>query len=186
MIAIASRTPFAELRTNQLGSWESFSQLPNARFAGPRAPTHNCAQTSCERFSQLPPLHRVGLRSVTQKPVVNEKSFHNFHNLNFLRQFRVLSPISSCGGETTPTGKEEGACGYAWRLLLLPPVRCFRARVSRPPFTTPTPNVTEARNDKPKDCGSFHRFQSPAPRRHDFDVRGAEVRGDWKKAPYTE
>src|SRR5262249_26265202 len=100
---------FAELRTNQLGSWESFSQLPMRRFAGPRTPTHNRAQTSCERFSQLSPLHRAGLRSTTQKPVVNEKSFHNFHNLNFVSQFSRLGSISSCGGETTPYGGRRRA-----------------------------------------------------------------------------
>jgi hypothetical protein len=170
MIAIAPRIPFAELRTNQLGSWESFSQLPTRRFAGPRPPTHNCAQTSCERFSQLPPQHRAGVRSATQKPVVNEKSFHNVHNLNFTSRFSGLSPISSCGGETPIlTDGEEGACGYAWRLLLLPPVRCFRARAcssTGDPTHEPTPTL----------CHQSHRLRRRAPHQNGADARGSAVR----------
>ena len=54
MIAIASRTPFAELRTNQLGSWESFFQLPNARFAGPRAPRTTAHKPVVNDFPNYP------------------------------------------------------------------------------------------------------------------------------------
>ena len=99
MIRIAPRAAFAKLRTNQLGK---LGKLFPTTYAPPRWVAKSHAQTSCERFSQLPPLRPAGLRSATQHPVVNEKSFHNFPNLNFVSQFRVLPHLSSCGGETHP------------------------------------------------------------------------------------
>jgi hypothetical protein len=169
MIAIAPRTPFADLRTNQLGSWESSSQLPPRRFAGPRAPTHNRAQTSCESFSQLPPLHRAGLRSATQKPVVNEKSFHNFHNLNFIRQFRPLSPISSCGGETTPYGgrrRAPAATPGASSSFHRSGVSARVCSSTGDPTHEPTPTL----------CHQSHRLRRRAPHQNGADARGSAVR----------
>lgn len=106
MTGIAPRTPFAQLRTNQLGKLGKFFPTTYAR---PRWTANHCAQTSCERFSQLPPPHPAGLRSATHKPVVNGKSFHNFPNLNFVSPFNLLLRISSCGGETTPYGGRRRA-----------------------------------------------------------------------------
>ncbi len=81
MTRVTPREAFAQLRTNQLGK---LGKLFPTTYAQPRWTANHRAQTSCERFSQLPPLHPARLRSATHKPVVNGKSFHNFPNLNFV------------------------------------------------------------------------------------------------------
>ena len=116
----------AEMRRFKLVKAGKF--LPTT-FARLRGLTRQPAESSWYRFYQLPPLRPAGLRSIAQIQVGKELAVTNFTNLILSIQFNVLTPISSCGGETTPTGVEEGACGYAWRLLLHPPSGGFRACV---------------------------------------------------------
>jgi hypothetical protein len=94
----------AELRRIQLGKvFPNFPTIP----AVLRASTPYRAQTSWERFSQLPPQDHATPRSDAQKPVGKSICCFAFPNLNFFIFVSDLLSNSSCGGETTPSGGGE-------------------------------------------------------------------------------
>ena len=94
----------ADLRTNQLGNdFPNFPTVPAMLRAGPQ----RRAQTSWERFSQLPPQDHATPRSVAQKPVGKAIGGFAFPNLNLSIFVSGLRPNLSCGGETNPFGGGE-------------------------------------------------------------------------------
>ena len=94
----------ADLRRIQLGkSFPNFPTIPAILRPAPQG--H--AETSWERFSQLPPQDHAAARSGAQKPVGKSIGHFTFPNLNFFMFVSDLQFNSSCGGETTPYGGGE-------------------------------------------------------------------------------
>jgi hypothetical protein len=94
----------AGLRRIQLGkSFPNFPTIPAILRATPQG--H--AESSWERFSQLPPQQHAATPSGAQKPVGKSIIDVAFPNLNFFMLASDLQLISSCGGETTPYGGGE-------------------------------------------------------------------------------
>ncbi len=94
----------ADLRRIQLG--KAFPNFPTMPAILRAAPQHH-AETSWERFSQLPPQGYAATRPDAQKPVAKAIGDFIFPNLNFPMLLSDLSFNSSCGGETTPYGGGE-------------------------------------------------------------------------------
>lgn len=94
---------FAATRLGEFG--RNYQTAPT----GPRTTLQDFALTRLGGFPKLPLQNCVSTRCSTPRPDWEEKSFHNFHNLNFLHQVNALATNSSCGGETTPYGGRRRA-----------------------------------------------------------------------------
>ena len=121
---------YADLRTIQLGR-----QLGKLGMIFPTTPTEiRCgrqqrAQSSWERFSQLPSKNYALAFTTTQKPVGKDFSHFACPNLLSCNAINHLQRVLSCGGETTPFGG-----GGSQRLRLAPtPLPVGPGGFARPP-----------------------------------------------------
>ena len=123
----------ADLRTIQLGM--QLGKLGKLGMIFPTTPTgtrcsrQQRAQSSWERFSQLPSKKYAWAFRTTQKPVGKEFSHFASPNLLSCNAINHLQRVLSCGGETTPFGG-----GGSQRLRLAPtPLPVGPGGFARPP-----------------------------------------------------
>ena len=88
---------YAWARTIQLGKLRTISATGSAQT--PVCP-RGYAQSSCGRFSQLPPHDFARARCATRNPVAVGSTIPNCHNLNFWQFSKALRSTPSCGCET--------------------------------------------------------------------------------------